>query len=286
MILLNGAAGKTGRAILAALVDDEQSVRCLARRAEQVARLEELGARQVVVGDMRDPGVARRACGGARAIYHLAPNLHPEEVEIGRTMLAAARDAGVELFVYHSVLHPQTEGMPHHWRKLRVEEMLLESGLPFTILQPAAYMQNVQAAWSSIREQGIYPVPYAAETRTSLVDLADVAEVARKVLTEPGHEHATYQLSSPDALSPLDIARILTQVLEREVRVEVIPREVWRDRARASGLDDERIATLRKMFDYYADYGFRGSPRVLEWLLGRPPTRFVDYARRIGSERE
>ena len=61
------------------------------------------------------------------------------------TLAEAARRAGIRHLVYHSVLHPQVEAMPHHWQKMRVEEQLFAAGLPYTILQPAAYMQNVLA---------------------------------------------------------------------------------------------------------------------------------------------
>lgn len=71
----------------------------------------------------------------AQGVYHICPNVHPQEVEIGRIAIDAARAAHVERFVFHSVLRPQIEAMPHHWRKLRVEEMLLASGLNFTILR-------------------------------------------------------------------------------------------------------------------------------------------------------
>ena len=64
------------------------------------------------------------------SVYHVCPNVSPDEIAIGRVSIAAARSAGVEHFVYHSVLHPQTEAMPHHWLKLRVEEALITSGLP------------------------------------------------------------------------------------------------------------------------------------------------------------
>ncbi|MFN8458488.1 MAG: NmrA family NAD(P)-binding protein [Anaerolineae bacterium] len=71
------------------------------------------------------------------------PQHAPDEVAIGRAAIAVAKAAGGPRSVYHSVLHPHTEKMPHHWHKLRVEELLFESGLEWTILQPAAYMQNV-----------------------------------------------------------------------------------------------------------------------------------------------
>ena len=70
----------------------------------------------------------------------------------------------MEHFVYHSVLHPQTEKMNHHWQKMRVEEMIFESGLPFTILQPAPYMQNLLAGWKSIVEDGVLRVPYSVDS--------------------------------------------------------------------------------------------------------------------------
>ena len=75
--------------------------------------------------------------------------------------MEAARTAGVKRFVYHSVLHPQTEEMPHHWQKLRVEEEIFRGGLPFTILQPCAYMQNVVAYLDDIVMKGRYVVPYS-----------------------------------------------------------------------------------------------------------------------------
>jgi NAD(P)H dehydrogenase (quinone) len=93
--------------------------------------------------------------------------MSPDEVVIGTLVIGEAKRAGVEHFVYHSVLHPQTERMTHHWQKLRVEEMLFESGLPFTILQPAPYMQNLLAVWKSIVEEGELRVPYSIHAKFS-----------------------------------------------------------------------------------------------------------------------
>ncbi len=285
MILVTGAAGKTGRAVIEALVARAQAVRGLARRKEQVGLLKRLGVQDVVVGDMRDQAVADEAARGVRAVYHLAPNLHPEEDVLGQVALAASRSAGVAHFVYHSVLHPQTEAMPHHWQKLRVEEALLASGLSYTILQPAAYMQNVAAYWDSISERGVYPVPYAAQTRLGMVDLKDVAEAAALVLTEPGHEGATYALSGPEILSQTETAAILAQQLGRPVRVECVAIEAWKAQARAAGMGDYQVETLVKMFQYYEQHGFWGNPRVLGWLLGRAPTSFAAFVERYVRSR-
>ena len=114
---------------------------------------------------------------GVRAIYYICPNMHPHEIAIGEMMIEAALQAGVEHFVYHSVLHPQAEAMPHHWPKLRVEERLFESGLAFTILQPAAYMQNILAQRQRILQMAFLFCPMALTPAISLVDLADVVKL-------------------------------------------------------------------------------------------------------------
>jgi uncharacterized protein YbjT (DUF2867 family) len=280
MILVTGAAGKTGRAVLRALIARGETVRALVHRSEQARPLEVLGAREVLIGDMRDQATMDQAARGVRAIYHICPNISPNEVAIGQAAIAAGRSAGVEHFVFHSVLHPQTEAMPHHWQKLRVEEKLFESDLPYTVLQPSVYMQNVLARWEQILAQGIYPIPYAVETRLGMVDLDDVAAAATTILTQPGHAGATYELAGAEALTQVEVAAILSQQLGRPVRAEVISREAWKQGAQASGLGDYQVQTLAKMFDYYERYGFWGNPHVLSWLLGRPPTPFAAFVAR------
>ena len=136
------------------------------------------GAEEVVVGDMLAADALRAACRGVAAVYHICPNMHTGEVAMAEALLAAMAQAGVKRLVYHSVLHPQVEAMPHHWRKLRVEELLFTGDVQWTILQPAAYMQNVFAYWRTIVEEGVYRVPYAVTARLGMVDLEDVAAAA------------------------------------------------------------------------------------------------------------
>jgi uncharacterized protein YbjT (DUF2867 family) len=285
MLLITGAGGKTGRAVVKALSARGQAVRAFVHREEQIAAVKTLGAREAIVGDMGDEGAMRRAAKGARAVYHICPNVNPEESRIGGLVIGAARAAGVEHFVFHSVLHPQTEAMPHHWSKLRVEEALFEAGLPFTILQPTAYMQNILAGWKSILEEGVWRVPYSVEARLSLVDLEDVAEAAAMVLTEPGHMGATYELAGTEAMTQVEVAEILSRTLNRPVRAEQQPIGEWERRAREIGMSDYQRETLVKMFRYYERYGLAGNPHILGWLLRRPPTTFAGFVGRTVQER-
>ena len=175
MILVTGAAGKTGRAITQRLVDAARDVRAFVRTEEQRQDLLAMGTRQVIRGDLGNRDDIERAAAGIKKIYHICPNVDPLEMEYAGLMIAAAVTSGVEQFAYHSVLHPQTESMPHHWRKLRVEEALFESGLPFTIIQPCAYMQNLLAQRNSLMIEGVIRVPYSTRAKFSMVDLQDVA---------------------------------------------------------------------------------------------------------------
>ena len=300
MILATGAAGKTGRAVIRALVRRGETVRALVHRKEQVRLVRSLGAREVVVGEMRDEALLERAARGVRAIYHICPNMNPDEISIGKAAIGAARAAGVERFVFHSVLHPQIEAMPHHWNKLRVEEALFESQVPCTILQPSNYMQNIITGlqptnymrnaldgWRIIVEHRVYAVPYSVESRMrmNMVDLEDVAEAAAVVLTEPGHFGAIYELAGPDNSTQSQVAEVLSKRLRREVRAQQVPVEVWRRQAEASGMGSHQIETLVKMFQYYDRHDFLGNPRILGHLIRRATATLDAFVERTVRER-
>jgi uncharacterized protein YbjT (DUF2867 family) len=159
--------------------------------------------------------------------------------------------------------------------------MLLESGLAWTILQPAAYMQNILAGWTAIVEQGVYRVPYSVGTRLGMVDLEDVATVAAIVLTEPGHFGAIYELVSLEVLTQTEVAAVLSECLGRPVQAEEIPLDEWAKNAQAAGLGAYQVESLLKMFRYYAEYHFWGNAQALGWLLGRPPTGFRAFVERV-----
>jgi NAD(P)H dehydrogenase (quinone) len=283
MILVTGAGGKTGKAVIKALVARGAAVRAFVRSAAHEADLKALGVGDVVIGDMDDPHALSQAAGGAAAVYHICPNVSPREVAYGKAMIEAATGASVERFVYHSVLHPQIEAMPHHWNKMRVEQMLFSAKLDVTILQPTAYMQNSFAEWDRMARNGIFRVPYPIETRLSVVDLDDVAEAAATVLTGHGHNGATYELVGTAPMSQSEIAETFGRVLQRGVRAKAELIEAWRNRARSAGMNDYQLETLIKMFEAYARDGLKGNPNVLGWLLGRPPTSFAAFAARSAA---
>ena len=280
MILVTGAAGKSGKAVVKALAAKGAQVRAYIRNPEHAGSLLALGASEVSFGSFEDARALAQAAAGAHAIYHICPNVSRDEVAYARAVAVAARTHGVTRFVYHSVLHPQIEAMPHHWQKMRVEEMLFVAGFDLTVLQPTAYMQNILGVWDGIVRDGVFKFPYPAETRLSLVDLDDVGEAAAIVLTQGGHGGATYELAGTPALSQAEVATLLSRVLGREVRAEEEPLAAWEARAHALGMGDYERATLAAMFRYYAKHGLIGNPNTLRWLLGRAPTNLASFFER------
>jgi NAD(P)H dehydrogenase (quinone) len=277
MILLTGASGKTGKAIISALKQRGTKTRVLVRTAEQASELMTLGAADAIIGDLRDQNSLIKAVNGCDRLYYICPNVTPDEVQIGKTLIEIAKNENLRHFVYHSVLHPQIEAMPHHWQKMRMEETLFESGLNFTILQPCAYMQNILANWKSITETGVYPVPYATTARISIADLMDVAAVAALVLTEHGHENSIYELAGPQPLSQDEVAAACSKILGKSVTARVVDRKTWAENARTSGNSDYQVNTLLMMFEYYENHGLIGNSNTLSRLLNHPAATFEDF---------
>lgn len=285
MILVTGASGKTGRAVVAALASKGAAVRAWIRNRANASELKKLGATEIAFGSMSDREAFASAARDTEAIYHICPNVSIHEVEFGRNAIAAASSAGVQRFVFHSVLHPQIAAMPHHWDKMRVEELLFASGLAFTILQPTAYMQNLLNSWPEIVDRGVYRTAWSDRAPISLVDLDDVAEAAATVLTQASHEGATYEIVGTPALTPAQIAQVLSRQLERPVRAQPEAVSDWQVRARANGMGETEAERLALMSRYYDQHGLVGNCNVLRWLLGREPTSLANFVTETNNKK-
>ena len=239
------------------------------------------GAVDVVAGDLRSREHLQLAVDGVAAIHHICPNMRADEVSIAQLVVRSAQIAGCRRFVYHSVLHPQTEEMPHHWQKLRVEELLLRSGLDVTILQPAAYMQNLLAYWPAIaRRRRAAHALRACDACLSLVDLEDVATVAAEVLTDDRHTGATYELVGTAPLDQHAVAALCTAVLGRPVAPRSSRAASGRERAGRghgrvrNGQSAAHVPLLRRL-------RFRRQPICPHRdLPGRAPTTLRDFLER------
>jgi uncharacterized protein YbjT (DUF2867 family) len=285
MILVTCAGGRTGKAIVAGLSAAGDLVRGMVKRPESAAALYDAGVTQIATGDLAIADDVARAIEGVDAVYYIAPNMTPDERAMGDNVVAAAKEAGIERLVFHSVLHTQIEALPHHWERHFVEQAIIDSGLPFVILQCGSYMQNMLPGWKRMMETGVHRMAYDVDAPMSLVDLADVAEIAVKVLTDSAYENGIYEIAGP-AITLREKAEILSDVTGRPITAGKEPLEEFLAHGRALGFSDYTLATMAKMFPYYDAHGLVASPKVLEWLLGRPPTDFRAFVRRTAAAYE
>jgi uncharacterized protein YbjT (DUF2867 family) len=279
-VLVAAANGRTGKAVLRAMVRRGSLVRALVRRGDQAAVLLALGAQQYAVGDLREPATLGPAVAGCETAIYIGPPMHPDERQMAIALYQAAIAAGCTHFVYYSVLHPVCRDIRHHRLKLEVEEQIVNGPLPFTILQPARYMQHLEPLLGQVRD-GVHAMPFDVDVRFNVVDLEDVAEVVAIAVERPDLRHGTFELAGPEALSQRDMATTLASLLGRAVEARALPLATMRERAIAGGASTDRVEQMEAMNRHYGLHGMLGSPWVLETLLGRPPTRFEGYASRV-----
>ncbi len=269
--LVIGATGKTGRAVTRALATRGVDVRAAVRSTAAPDRTRAAGAGSASVVDLETGAGLAAAVDGMDAVYHLAPNVHPDEVAIARRVATSARAAGVARFAFHSVLHPDDASMPHHTRKAEAEAVVREQNPDALVLRPAAYHQNLVDA----ARAGLIAVPYSLDAPFTNVDLDDVAEVAAGLLTGTAWAAGTFELVGPERLSVRELAAVATRVLGREVVAERLAVEAWRSGPGAT-LPASARADLEAMFATYDREGLVGDPTTLAGLLPRPPRTWAD----------
>jgi len=281
-IFLNCAGSRTQGAVMQALKARGADVRAYGRSLDPRA-MAERGAAEVYEGGMLDIEALEEGMQQAATVIHVAPALQDKEVAMGQFAIDAARRAGVGHFIYISVIHPQIDYLMNHRAKLAVEDYLIGSGLPFTILRPMHYFQNVDIA--AAVETGRMQFTYSVERPLGFVDMADVGEVAARVATEEGHHYATYDLCGVEHLTGIEMSMALGRLAGREILPVRIPLdrlvEMLAPMLASDGVSvDWTASAIERLFLYYDRFGLNGNANVLRWLLGREPGRFLDYARR------
>lgn len=281
MILVTGAAGAVGKRIITELVRRGLSVKAFDINPD-VAELKKLGVTETFLGDGRSTKDIAKALGGCDQVLYIPPLFVYNETDMAKQCIDEAVKAKVRQFVMMTVTHPNMSTLPQHTQKLKAEEYLIYKGLSdqlnYTILQPMHYMHNflVPQVW----EMDSYQCFYTKTTKLSYVDAADVGEVAAKILSEEGHQNATYELVGTDFLSPVDMVAQFNNITGRNAVCEQIAVEQIINYFPTAKYDSYFVKTFQCLAKTYGDYGIAGNSNVLHWLLERQPTTFEEYIRR------
>lgn len=234
LILVTGATGHQGGAVLRHLLAKGFAVRALTRDPEQPAAraLIEHGV-EVARGDLDDTASISRALDGVYGVYSVQNSRAGAAAEIrqGVNLAEAAGRAVISHLVYSSVgSADQNTGIPHFDSKFEIEQRVRSVGVPFTIFRPVFFMENLLAMRPSI-EQGTLAMPLKAETRLQMIAVDDIGAFVATAFEHPGKWHNRILDIAGDEHSMADTARMLGGAVGRDVHYQQVPWEQFEQRA-------------------------------------------------------
>lgn len=266
MILVTGATGNIGGAVVRELAGRGAPVRALVREPGRASLPEGVEA---VSGDLDRPDTLRAALDGVRAVF-LLPG-YPSAAGL-------VPSAGVERVVQLSGTSAEgghrTDAVSTYM--IASETAVRECGAAWTILRPSAFMTNTLQWVPQLLAGDVVRAPFAG-VRQAVLDPADIAAVAAEALLGEGHTGQVYRLSGPESLLPAERVRILGAVLGRPLRFEGQPD----GEARAEMLATMPAAYVDAFFSFYVEGTLDESPVLptVQEVTGRPPRTFEQWTR-------
>ena len=275
MILVTGATGHVGSELVAQLASGGHTLRAMTRRP-QAARLPDTV--EVVAGDFDDGASLDAALRGVDRVFSMSAQAVGAAAAPTHDLafLSACRRAGVQRIVRLSVQGgggADARDPIVRWIA-EIEGAVQGSGAAWTLLRPGRFMSNALAWIPMIRRGDDVQVPFATR-RAASIDPADIAAVAALALTEDGHAGATYELSGPESLTPVDEIRALGQLLGRPLRPVAMSAEATRDAMLRHGMPAAVVDAALAQTE--SDRGTAVLPTVGQ-LLGRPARSFARWA--------
>lgn len=277
MILVSGATGGIGGEVCRLLKAAGTPFRAMARRQEQVDAFGRQGI-DAVRGDFDHPETLAAAMQGCDTMFLITPPT-PDQFAQETAAIDAAKRAGIGRIVKISASDGNVRS-PVPWARTHalIDHHLRAAGIGWTILKPTAFMQNFLWFKDPIA-RGFLP-QVTGKGSVSWVDTRDVARVAATVLTEQGHEGATYFLTGPETLDMKEAARRLSAVVGRKVRYLDLPTPVFRAILRLTGNSRWMARGLVVQFaDVVAGHHDIDPTFEIERLTGKPPHGFTDFLR-------
>src|SRR3990172_6979483 len=215
MILVTGAGGTVGSEVIKGLQSTKVPFRAAYFSEQKANKAREQGTDAITI-DYNRPEALHKSFQGIEKLFVLcAPGGDQTQLELNA--VRAAKEIGIKHIVKLSVWKADQEGFSFAKVHSPIEKAIESGSFSWTFLRPNSFMQNiVNYMANTIKAEGRF---YSAsgDAKISHVDVRDIAAVAVKSLTEPGHERKVYTLSGPQALTYDEIAGQLSKVLGRTI---------------------------------------------------------------------
>ncbi len=285
-VLVTASTGLTGKAVVKALVekDSDIEVKAMVHTVQKAEEMLRLGASVISVTDIASEDELEIAMRGVDIVYYICPTAREDEAMIGKKAISAAKKADVRRFVYQSVLHSIEPELPHHRQKLEVERALIDSGLCYTIVQPAPFMQNLLNAKDALVNNKLFVQKFFtgmdSTNRINLIDANDFGKCVAEIITDNQYQYATLELCGPENLSILEMLAAMERVLGAKVGFKYISDDELIRSMSARNVPQYSIDTLLRMFRHYNDGDFCGSDFVSSSILRRKSNTIVEFLSR------
>ena len=281
MILITGASGTVGKAVLAEVARSGEKHRAMYRSKEDAANAP--AETETVIADFSDKTSLALALRGVESVYLVCSPI-PALVQLEGNVIEAGEASGVRRIVLNSALGAgdYTKSFPSWHRK--VEEKLQAAEFRYCILRPNSFLQNMLTYYApSIRAQGAF---YAAmgNARTSYVDVRDIAAVAAKALQGSDHDGKIYELNGPQALTCAEAAEKISRHARIAAQYVDIPAEAQRKAMTDQGMPEWQVTALLELQEYYTAGKGGALDGILEGLLGRPPITMDQFLEEFAGE--
>jgi uncharacterized protein YbjT (DUF2867 family) len=281
MILVVGATGTNGREVVARLVSAGEEVRALVQNPAKAASLRGPNV-ELVQGDLNAPASLEAALQGVDKAFIVAAVDRRAPIWF-RNFFEAAKRVGPRHVVKFSGMGagiPTSELLRHHGES---DQFLQETGLPYTILRPNSFHQNMLWSAGTIKEQGAFYLPMR-DAKQSLVDVRDIASVAAAVLTGKGHEGKTYEITGPESLSYAEVAAKLSTVLGKPIMYVDVPPAAAKEGMLKAGTLEWNASAVIELYGYFASGVASRTTDTIQKLTGKPPISFEQFARDFAAE--
>ena len=276
-ILVTGATGNVGSAVLGNLGTTDVNLRALAHDEAKAQSLKDRGV-EAVVGDFLEPETVIPALQGVSTVLLITP-IHPEQVTQASNVIKAAKESGNDPRIVRLSVHQASQEAPsrNSRQHAQIEDEVRSSGLPYTLLRPTTFMQNTLATARTVASEGKIYQPFK-DGKLGMIDARDIGEVAAKVLTEEGHEGKVYTLTGPAAISLYEVAEALSEVLGKEVRYVNIPLGDAKRAMLNMGLSEWRADVLIEYAKAHSEGYSNFTTEDVEQLTGHPATSYKEFA--------
>jgi uncharacterized protein YbjT (DUF2867 family) len=231
---------------------------------------------EVVTMDYNQPQTLRAALQGVDRVFLVGPPTS-ELPAMERRVVDEIKRMGTVRIVNLSAMGGRGAIFPR--QHADSEDYIKASGLPYTILRPNGFMQNlvIYNAGTINTQNAFYGSQ--GEAKVSHIDLRDVAAVAVKVLTEDGHTGYAYTLTGPEAITNARIAEILSGDVGREIKYVDLPDDKLKQALLAAGVPEWTATATVDLQRFYREGGASAVSKDVEELLGRKPIRFEQFSR-------